>query len=164
MNLEWGRIIHLTSQPWEDLTISSTLRVGLSGLTKTMSNELGPDNITVNAILTGQIMTDRQTHLANIRSKERGITHEEYYRQQAAEIPLRRIGEPKELGEVVAFLASALASFITGVLLPFEGFQHDFGFEFGAVCFAFQSFHRCSLEQRFYTLNACPVFGQHYKC
>jgi 3-oxoacyl-[acyl-carrier protein] reductase len=123
----WGRIIHLTSlvakQPWEDLTISSTLRAGLSGLTKTMSNELGPDNITVNAILTGQIMTDRQTHLADIRTKQRGISYEAYYAQQTADIPLRRIGEPRELGEVVAFLASERASFITGVSLPVDGGQ-----------------------------------------
>ena len=123
----WGRIIHLTSlvakQPWEDLTISSALRAGLSGLTKTMANEFGQHGITVNAILTGQIMTDRQTHLADIRTKARGITHEEYYAQQTAEIPLRRIGEPKEFGEVVAFLASSRASFITGVSLPVDGGQ-----------------------------------------
>ena len=123
----WGRIIHLTSlvakQPWEDLTISSALRAGLSGLTKTMANEFGQHGITVNAILTGQILTDRQTHLADIRTKARGITHEEYFQQQTAEIPLRRIGEPKEFGEVVAFLASERASFITGVSLPVDGGQ-----------------------------------------
>ena len=127
MERRWGRIIHLTSlvakQPWEDLTISSTLRAGLSGLTKTMSNELGQHNITVNAILTGQIMTDRQTHLADIRTKARGISHEEYFQQQTADIPLRRIGEPKEFGDVVAFLASERASFITGVSLPVDGGQ-----------------------------------------
>ena len=78
----WGRIIHLTSlvakQPVDELTISSTLRAGLSGLTKTMANQVGPHNITVNAILTGHILTDRQYALADVRVKERGITHEEY--------------------------------------------------------------------------------------
>lgn len=121
----WGRIIHLTSlvakQPVDELTISSTLRAGLSGLTKTMANQLGPDNITVNAVLMGHILTDRQQHLADVRVKERGITHEQYFEQQAAEIPLRRLGEPREVGEVVAFLASNRASYLTGVSLPVDG-------------------------------------------
>jgi len=121
----WGRIIHLTSlvakQPVDELTISSTLRAGLSGLTKTMANQVGPYNITVNAILTGHIMTDRQYALADVRTRERGITHEEYFADQAAEIPLRRIGEPRELGEVVAFLASERASYVTGVSLQVDG-------------------------------------------
>lgn len=121
----WGRIIHLTSlvakQPMDELTISSTLRAGLSGLTKTMANQVGPHNITVNAILTGHIMTDRQQALADVRVKERGITHEEYFAGQAAEIPLRRIGELRELGEVVAFLASERASYVTGVSLQVDG-------------------------------------------
>jgi len=121
----WGRIIHLTSlvakQPVDELTISSTLRAGLSGLTKTMANQLGPHNITVNAILTGHILTDRQYALADVRVKERGITHEEYFAGQAAEIPLRRIGEPREIGEAVAFLASERASYVTGVSLQVDG-------------------------------------------
>src|SRR5262249_42100162 len=95
---KWGRIIHLTSlaakQPMDELTISSTIRAGLSGLTKTMANQLGPDGITVNAVLTGHIMTDRQYHIADVRVKERGITYDEYFRGQAAEVPLRRIGQP----------------------------------------------------------------------
>jgi 3-oxoacyl-[acyl-carrier protein] reductase len=121
----WGRIIHLTSlvakQPVDELTISSTLRAGLSGLTKTMANQLGPNSITVNAILTGHILTDRQYALADVRVRELGITHEEYFAGQAAEIPLRRIGEPRELGEVVAFLASERASYVTGVSLQVDG-------------------------------------------
>jgi len=121
----WGRIIHLTSlvakQPVDELTISSTLRAGLSGLTKTMANQLGPSNITVNAILTGHILTDRQFALADVRIRERGITHEEYFAGQAAEIPLRRIGEPREIGEVVAFLASERARYVTGVSLQVDG-------------------------------------------
>jgi 3-oxoacyl-[acyl-carrier protein] reductase len=121
----WGRIIHLTSlvakQPIDELTISSTLRAGLSGLTKTMANQVGPDNITVNAILTGHIMTGRQYAIADLRVKERGITYEEYFARQAAEIPLGRIGEPREIGEVVAFLASERASYVTGVSLQVDG-------------------------------------------
>ena len=121
----WGRLIHLTSlvakQPIDELTISSTLRAGLSGLTKTMANQLGPDNITVNAILMGHILTDRQYHLADRRVKDRGITYEQYFEQAAKEIPLRRLGEPREVGEVVAFLASERASYLTGVSLQIDG-------------------------------------------
>jgi 3-oxoacyl-[acyl-carrier protein] reductase len=121
----WGRLIHLTSlvakQPVDELTISSTLRAGLSGLTKTMANQLGPDGITVNALLTGHIMTDRQYHIADVRVKERGMSYEEYFASQAAEIPLRRIGEPREIGEVVAFLASECASYVSGVSLQVDG-------------------------------------------
>jgi 3-oxoacyl-[acyl-carrier protein] reductase len=122
---QWGRIIHLTSlvakQPVDELTISSTLRAGLSGLTKTMANQLGPDKITVNAILTGHILTDRQYAIADIRVKERGITYEQYFAQAATEIPLRRLGEPHEVGEVVAFLASERASYVSGVSLQVDG-------------------------------------------
>jgi len=122
---QWGRIIHLTSlvakQPVDELTISSTLRAGLSGLTKTMANQLGPDKITVNAILTGHILTDRQYAIADVRVAERNITFDQYFAQAAAEIPLRRLGEPREIGEVVAFLASARASYISGVSLQVDG-------------------------------------------
>jgi len=122
---KWGRLIHLTSlvakQPQDELTISSTLRAGLSGLTKTMANQLGPDNITVNAVLMGYCLTDRLIHLAEIRHKEQGITLEEYYEKAAADIPLRRFAQPKEVGETVAFLASERAGYITGVSLPVDG-------------------------------------------
>lgn len=122
---KWGRIIHLTSvvakQPQDELTISSTLRAGLSGMTKTMANQLGKDNITVNAVLMGYCLTDRLLHLAEVRHKEQGITLEEYYEKASADIPLRRFGQPKEVGETVAFLASERASFITGVSLPIDG-------------------------------------------
>jgi 3-oxoacyl-[acyl-carrier protein] reductase len=86
-----------------------------------MADQFGPDGITVNAILTGHIMTDRQTHLAEIRSKEKGLTQEAYFVEHAKSIPLKRIGEPSELGDVVAFLASERASYLTGVSLPVDG-------------------------------------------
>lgn len=122
---KWGRLIHLTSlvakQPVDELTISSTIRAGLSGLTKTQANQFGPDNITVNAVLMGHILTDRQYHIADVRVKEQGITYEQYFEQQAAAIPLRRLGESREVGEVVAFLASERASYVTGVSLQVDG-------------------------------------------
>jgi 3-oxoacyl-[acyl-carrier protein] reductase len=121
----WGRIIHLTSvaakQPMEELTISSTLRAGLSGLTKTMANEFGPDHVTVNAVLLGHVRTDRQLALAAVRMKEWGVSEEEYFRRSAAAIPLGRIAEPGEVGDLVAFLASERAAYITGASIPIDG-------------------------------------------
>jgi 3-oxoacyl-[acyl-carrier protein] reductase len=121
----WGRIIHLTSlvakQPTEELTVSSTLRAGLSGLTKTLASELGADGITVNAILTGHVLTDRQEHLIEVRMKERGATREQVIAASTAAIPIGRMGRPEEIGAVVAFLASEKASFLTGVSLPVDG-------------------------------------------
>ncbi|MBI4510677.1 MAG: SDR family oxidoreductase [Deltaproteobacteria bacterium] len=121
----WGRLVFLSSfvakQPVDELTISSTFRAGLSALTKTLANQLGPDNITVNAVLTGHVLTARQEQLADLRSKERGITPEEYLAKVAADIPLRRMGQPREIGDTVAFLASQRASYLTGVSLQVDG-------------------------------------------
>ena len=121
----WGRIVHLTSfvakQPMDLLTISSTLRAGLSALTKTMSNQLARDNILVNAVLPGHVMTDRQVHLNTIRAREEGIGVEAYTARAAAAVPLGRHARPDELGDVVAFLASERASYITGATLQVDG-------------------------------------------
>ena len=121
----WGRMVHLTSfvakQPSDLLTISSTLRAGLSALTKTLSNQLGPDGITVNALLTGHAMTDRQLHLADIRCREQRIDRAEYFRRAAAEVPLRRLASAQEMADVVAFLCSERASYVSGVSLAVDG-------------------------------------------
>lgn len=122
---KWGRIIHITSlvakQPYPLLTISSTLRAGLSGLTRTLAMETAADGITVNALLPGHIMTDRQHHLAEVKSKAEGITVSEHFARQAAAIPAKRIGEPAEIGAVIAFLCGAPASYVTGQSLLVDG-------------------------------------------
>jgi 3-oxoacyl-[acyl-carrier protein] reductase len=91
---QWGRILHITSfvakEPEEDLTISSTLRAGISALTRTLARQLGPHQITVNAVLPGHTMTDRQLHLAELRSKAQGITQGEYFQRAALQIPPHR--------------------------------------------------------------------------
>jgi len=124
---KWGRIVHITSlvakQPTDLLTISSTLRAGLSGLTKTLADQVAKDNILVNAVLPGHFMTDRQKHLSELRAQERGITTEQYFAEAAAAIPLGRLGEPHELASAVTFLCSERASFITGVSLQVDGGQ-----------------------------------------
>ncbi len=121
----WGRIIHLTSlaakQPIALLTISSTLRAGLSALTKTMSNEFARDGVLVNALLPGHVLTDRQIELNEIRSKQEGVSIEDYALRVQGTIPIGRYGQPREIGEVVAFLASERASYITGATIQVDG-------------------------------------------
>ena len=122
---KWGRIVNITSlvakQPLELLTISSTLRAGLSALTKTLADQVARDNILVNAVLPGHILTDRQVHLNEIRSKEQGISIDEYAKHVEQSIPMARFGRPEEIGNAVTFLCSERASYITGVSLQVDG-------------------------------------------
>jgi 3-oxoacyl-[acyl-carrier protein] reductase len=121
----WGRIVHLTSlaakQPIDLLTVSSTLRAGLSALTKTMSNQFAPAGVLINAVLPGHILTDRQVHLNELRSKEEGISVEECVARVQKTIPLGRYGEAEEIGDVVAFLCSERASYLTGTSIAVDG-------------------------------------------
>ncbi|MFN2431326.1 MAG: SDR family oxidoreductase [Gemmatimonadota bacterium] len=121
----WGRIVHLTSlaakQPIDLLTVSSTLRAGLSALTRTMASQFAADGVTVNAVLPGHVMTDRQVHLNQIRSREEGVSVEEYASRVEASIPMKRYGTTREIGDVVAFLCSDRASYVTGVSLQVDG-------------------------------------------
>ncbi len=121
----WGRIVHITSlvakQPLPILTISSTLRAGISGLTKTLAQETARDGITVNALLPGHIMTDRQVHLGELKAKAEGISLEDYFTRTAAAIPAGRIGRPEEIGDTIAFLCSARASYLTGTSIQVDG-------------------------------------------
>lgn len=122
---KWGRIVHVTSlvakQPTELLTISSTLRAGISGLTKTVADQVAADNVLVNAVLPGHFLTDRQYHLGEIRSKEQGITMDQYLEQAANAVPLRRLGHPQEFGDVVTFICSERASYMTGASIQVDG-------------------------------------------
>lgn len=122
---KYGRIVHLTSfvakQPMALLTISSTLRAGLSALTKTMAGQVAADGITVNAVLPGHFATDRQIHLNEIRAQQHGITRAAWEDRLQAEIPARRFGRPEEFGELVAFLLSERAGYINGTSLQIDG-------------------------------------------
>lgn len=121
----YGRIVHLTSfvakKPWPLLTISSTLRAGLSALTTALAAQVAADGITVNAVLPGHFLTDRQIHLNEIRAQQHGITRAAWEERVQAEIPARRFGRPEEFADAVAFLLSERAAYITGTSLQIDG-------------------------------------------
>jgi 3-oxoacyl-[acyl-carrier protein] reductase len=121
----FGRIVHITSlvakEPSATLPISSTLRSGLMALTRLQSTELAPKGITVNSVLPGHTLTDRQRHLADIRAEKDGITAEEALARQGSEVPVGRLGTPDEIASAVAFLCSVPAAYISGVNLLVDG-------------------------------------------
>jgi 3-oxoacyl-[acyl-carrier protein] reductase len=110
---QWGRVILITSvaakEPMHHLTVSNGLRAGLSGLVKSVSNEVAGDGVTINAVLPGYTDTERLRELAVPPEKI------------ATQIPARRLGRPEELGAVVAFLASVQASYVTGQAIAVDG-------------------------------------------
>jgi 3-oxoacyl-[acyl-carrier protein] reductase len=125
MASNWGRIINLTSisvkQPVDNLILSNSLRAGVTGFTKSLSNEVAKFNITVNNVAPGMTLTARLYELAVVEAKERGKSHEEILVEMAKRIPLNRLGRPEEIGSVVVFLASKQASYVTGVTIQVDG-------------------------------------------
>jgi len=121
----WGRIVNLTSygakQPLPDYTVSCTLRAGISALTRNLASQLGPDGVTVNAVLLGYFLTDRQYQTAAARANERNTTVEQCFSETASTIPLRRLGQPREVADVVTFLASERAAYVTGGSILVDG-------------------------------------------
>ncbi len=120
-----GRIINLTSvsvkQPVDGLMLSNMARTGVIGFAKTLATELAPDNILVNNVCPGIIFTDRIKQLATVRAEEAGISYEATLEKMTADIPLGRIGDPEEFANLVVFLASEKASYITGTTIQADG-------------------------------------------
>ena len=122
---QWGRIVSITSittrQPVGDLIYSNTVRAGVLGLLKSLSNEFGKDGITVNNVAPGYTLTDRMHQLVAARSTAAGISEEAYLEQVVADTPLRRAGRADETADAIVFLASERASYITGQTLLVDG-------------------------------------------
>lgn len=120
----WGRIINITSiaarQPVDGLMLSNSVRSGVVAFAKTLSNEVAADGVTVNCLLPGYTRTDRVIDLANQRAAAGGNATD-LLRQWEAEVPMRRIGEPREFAALAAFLASDRASYITGQAIAVDG-------------------------------------------
>ncbi len=121
----FGRIITVLSstvkQPKIDLGISNTIRAALANWAKSLSLELGEYGITVNNLLSGLIQTERLNELMDIRAEKAHISRDKVAAAMANTIPAKRIGAPKDLGNMAAFLSSDLASYINGINVPVDG-------------------------------------------
>jgi 3-oxoacyl-[acyl-carrier protein] reductase len=121
-----GRIINVESssvkEPIPGLILSNSLRAGVAGLAKTLADELAPDQITVNTVLPGQILTDRLRGGFVEPASRAGVDVDELARAEVAKVvPLGRVGEPADLANLVAFLCSELASYLTGLVVAVDG-------------------------------------------
>ena len=121
----WGRIITITSvtvkQPLGDLILSNAVRAGVVGLVKSISNEFGKDGILANNVAPGFTTTERLKELAGTRALAAGVPAEKIYEQWAAETPVKRLAEPKEVADAILWLASERASYITGQTVLVDG-------------------------------------------
>ena len=121
----WGRVITSTSSgvaaPIPNLAISNTLRLSLVGWSKTLAREVAKDGITANIVAPGRIATDRIKFLDEAKAKREGRSVEEVEAENATTIPIGRLGKPEEYGDVVAFLASERAAYITGSVIRVDG-------------------------------------------
>ena len=121
----WGRIVCITSvsvkSPLPGMILSNTARPGVVGFAKTVAAEFAGDGITVNVVCPGYMATDRVTELAEQRAEEAGQTVQGIMERLVENIPAGRMGDPKELGDLVAFLASERAAYITGTTIQIDG-------------------------------------------
>jgi len=125
---KFGRIILSTSisakQPIDNLLLSNAYRAGLLGYAKTISRELGPLGITVNSVLPGYTKTERLDYLAADISSKTDQPKDKVFAGWIEKIPVGRLGQPEELGSLIAFLASNQAAFITGTATTVDGGQN----------------------------------------
>ena len=121
----YGRIINIISTsvkiPLKNLGVSNTIRGAVASWAKTMANELGQFNITVNNLLPGSIVTQRLNSLIENTAKKGNVVIDVVENNMKEEIPMKRFGETSEIAAVAAFLASPAASYVSGVSIPVDG-------------------------------------------
>jgi 3-oxoacyl-[acyl-carrier protein] reductase len=121
----YGRIINIIStsviQPIKGLGVSNTIRAAVANWAKTVASEVGRFGITVNNVLPGYTDTERLKSLIKAKAQREGITEDDVLSQWISTIPVGRLARPDEIGNVVAFLASPAASYVSGVNLPVDG-------------------------------------------
>lgn len=121
----WGRIINITSvavkQPVDGLMLSNSVRAAVTGFARTLANEVASHGVTVNNVLPGFTRTERLEELVAKAAKREGIDRAQALARWEEAIPAGRLGEPQELGALVAFLASERAAYITGTSIPVDG-------------------------------------------
>ncbi|SEA33044.1 SDR family oxidoreductase [Microbulbifer marinus] len=121
----YGRVINIIStsvkQPLNGLGVSNTVRGAVASWAKTLANELGQFNITVNNVLPGATATVRLDAIIDNKANKQGKSRKEVEETEKASIPMGRFGEAAEIANAVAFLASPAASYINGVNLPVDG-------------------------------------------
>ena len=121
----WGRILNVTSiaakQPIDGLMLSNSLRAAVIGFARTLATEVAPFGVTVNNLLPGYTRTDRVQELARAASGKAGASDTDIVSKWEKEIPMGRLGEPREFAALAAFLASERASYITGSSIAVDG-------------------------------------------
>ncbi len=121
----WGRIINVASvsvkEPLNYLALSNSIRAAVVTWAKSLAIDVGKDNVTVNSVLTGYFDTDRIAQLNIKKAEKLGVAPQAVRAEMEAMVPLKRIGDPKEYGYLVAFLASDQAAYITGSNIPIDG-------------------------------------------
>jgi 3-oxoacyl-[acyl-carrier protein] reductase len=121
----WGRILNVTSiavkQPVDNLMLSNSLRAAVTGFARTLANEVAAQGVTVNNILPGYTRTERVEQLADAIAAREGVAPSAIKARWEADIPMRRLGEPREFAALAAFLVSERASYITGSSIAVDG-------------------------------------------
>jgi 3-oxoacyl-[acyl-carrier protein] reductase len=125
----WGRIVNITSvsakQPLDGLLLSNSLRLGVVGLAKSISNEYSKYNVLINNVCPGYMSTDRLVDLVHKQSLQKNISEENLLRSYGSSTTIGRIGKPEELASLIAYLCSEKSSYITGTTIQVDGGRYQ---------------------------------------